>query len=74
MDRTRCRHEDDHQLPVRVRDAGYANEFMQDVANSLASRVQLPTDGLKSYLEAVEGAFDADIDYDQLCEDVWRCA
>ncbi len=48
------------------RDAGYANEFMQDVASRLANRVQLTTDGLKSYLEAVEGAFGADIDYAQL--------
>lgn len=48
------------------RDAGYAHEFMQDVASRLAGRVQLTTDGLKSYLEAVEGAFGADIDYAQL--------
>jgi IS1 family transposase/lambda repressor-like predicted transcriptional regulator len=48
------------------RDAGYASEFMQDVASRLASRVQMTTDGLKSYLDAVEGAFGADIDYAQL--------
>jgi IS1 family transposase len=48
------------------RDAGYANEFIQDVANRLAGRIQLTTDGLKAYLEAVEGAFGADIDYAQL--------
>ena len=48
------------------RDAGYANEFMQDVAGRLANRVQLTTDGLKAYLDAVEGAFGADIDYAQL--------
>ena len=39
---------------------------MQDVASRLANRVQMTTDGLKSYLEAVEGAFGADIDYAQL--------
>lgn len=39
---------------------------MQDVAGRLATRVQLTTDGLKAYLEAVEGAFGADIDYAQL--------
>ena len=39
---------------------------MDDVAARLASRVQLTTDGLKSYLDAVEGAFGADIDYAQL--------
>ena len=48
------------------RDAGYASEFMQDVAGRLASRVQLTTDGLKAYLDAVEGAFGADVDYAQL--------
>ncbi len=48
------------------RDAGYANEFMEDVASRLANRVQLTTDGLKAYLEAVDGAFGADIDYAQL--------
>jgi hypothetical protein len=31
------------------RDAGYAHEFMQDVAGRLANRVQLTTDGLKAY-------------------------
>lgn len=48
------------------RDAGYAYEFMQDVAGRLATRVQLTTDGLKAYLTAVEGAFGADIDYAML--------
>jgi IS1 family transposase len=48
------------------RDAGYAHDFMQDVAGRLANRVQLTTDGLKAYLGAVEGAFGADIDYAQL--------
>ncbi len=48
------------------RDAGYAHEFMQDVASRLANRVQLTTDGHKPYLLAVEGAFGADVDYAQL--------
>lgn len=48
------------------RDAGYAHEFMQDVAERLSTRVQLTTDGHKAYLEAVEGAFGADVDYAQL--------
>lgn len=51
---------------VGGRDAGEAHEFMQDVADRLANRVQLTTDGLKVYLEAVEGAFGADVDYAQL--------
>ena len=48
------------------RDADYANEFMLDVASRLANRVQLTSDGHKPYLEAVEGAFGADIDYAML--------
>ncbi len=51
---------------VGGRDAGYAHEFMQDVASRLANRVQLTTDGHKPYLEAVEGAFGAGVDYAQL--------
>lgn len=42
---------------VGGRDSAYANEFVQDVADRLASRVQLTTDGHKAYLEAVEGGF-----------------
>ena len=39
---------------------------MDDLRSRLANRVQLTTDGLRAYLEAVEGAFGADIDYAQL--------
>jgi IS1 family transposase len=48
---------------VGLRDAGYATEFMHDLAGRLASRVQLTTDGHKAYLEAVEDAFAGEIDY-----------
>ena len=51
---------------VGGRDGQYAMEFMDDVAKRLANRVQLTTDGHKAYLEAVEGAFGADVDYAQL--------
>jgi IS1 family transposase len=37
--------------------------LMDDLRARLANRVQLTTDGHKAYLEAVEGAFGADIDY-----------
>ncbi len=37
--------------------------LMDDLCRRLANRVQLTTDGHKAYLEAVEGAFGADIDY-----------
>lgn len=51
---------------VGGRDGEYALAFMDDVASRLANRVQLTTDGHKAYLEAVEGAFGADVDYAQL--------
>jgi IS1 family transposase len=51
---------------VGTRDGGTAYDFMQDLAGRLASRVQLTTDGHKAYLEAVEAAFGADIDFAQL--------
>jgi IS1 family transposase len=51
---------------VGTRDAGSAHEFMHDLAGRLANRVQLTTDGHKVYLNAVEDAFGADIDYAML--------
>lgn len=51
---------------VGGRDAEYANAFIQDVADRLANRVQLTTDGHKAYLDAVEDAFGIDVDYAQL--------
>ena len=51
---------------VGGRDAGQAMDFMMAVAGRLARRVQLTTDGHSSYLEAVEGAFGANIDYAML--------
>lgn len=51
---------------VGGRDADTANVFMQDLAERLANRVQLTTDGLHAYLDAVEGAFHGQIDYAML--------
>jgi IS1 family transposase len=48
------------------RSSATAIEFMDDLASRLANRVQLTTDGHKAYLEAVEGAFGADVDYAML--------
>jgi hypothetical protein len=39
---------------------------MDDLASRLANRIQLTSDGHRAYLEAVEGAFGADIDYAML--------
>src|ERR1700681_544275 len=51
---------------VGGRDSDAAMVFMDDLASRLANRVQLTSDGHKAYLEAVEGAFGADIDYAML--------
>jgi IS1 family transposase len=51
---------------VGNRDAGTARQFMEDLASRLARRIQLTTDGLRVYLEAVEGAFGSEIDYSML--------
>ena len=49
-----------------TRDTQHALPFMLDLRSRLASRVQLTTDGLQSYIEAVESAFGSDVDYAQL--------
>jgi len=51
---------------VGNRDAKSAAMFIDDLASRLANRVQLTTDGLRVYLEAVEGAFGCNVDYAQL--------
>ena len=51
---------------VGGRDAGYAMDFMMDVAGRMKNRVQLTTDRHSSYLQAVEDAFGAEIDYAML--------
>jgi IS1 family transposase len=51
---------------VGDRSAESAMIVMDDLRGRLANRVQLTTDGHRAYLEAVEGAFGADVDYAQL--------
>lgn len=51
---------------VGNRDGDAAKVFIADLASRLANRVQLTTDGHRPYLEAVEEAFGADIDYAML--------
>jgi len=51
---------------VGKRDAVTANALVGDLASRLANRVQLSTDALKAYVEAVEQAFGADVDYAQI--------
>jgi IS1 family transposase len=51
---------------VGGRDGECAAWFMRDVAARVANRVQLTSDGHRAYLEAVEDAFGADVDYAML--------
>ena len=51
---------------ISDRSAEAATILVHDLASRLANRVQLTTDGHKAYLEAVEKAFGADVDYSQL--------
>lgn len=51
---------------VGQRDLGTAYDFVHDLADRLTQRVQLTSDGFKVYLEAVESAFNLDVDYAML--------
>jgi hypothetical protein len=46
--------------------AFYAKKFINDLAGRLASRPQVTTDGLKLYINAIDEAFGADVDYAML--------
>jgi IS1 family transposase len=51
---------------VGGRDVGYAQALVDVLRSRITTRVQLTTDGHRAYLEAVEEAFGADIDYGML--------
>ena len=51
---------------VGKRDVATANAFVRDIASRMRNRVQISTDGLRAYVEAVEKAFGADVDYAQI--------
>jgi IS1 family transposase len=42
------------------------NEFLQDISGRMRNRVQISTDAMSSYVEAVERSFGADVDYGQI--------
>jgi IS1 family transposase len=50
---------------VGKRDLATATQFMTDLSERLANKVQLSSDALAAYVEATERAFGADIDYGQ---------
>lgn len=51
---------------VGKRDLATAYDFTHDLADRLKNRVQITTDGFKVYLEAVESAFNEEVDYAML--------
>jgi IS1 family transposase len=51
---------------VGKRDSLTANAFIEDLAGRLKNRVQLSSDALPAYIEAVEQGFGADVDYGQI--------
>src|SRR3954471_8839276 len=50
---------------VGKRDGENATKFMTDLSERLANRVQISSDALAAYVDAVERAFGADVDYGQ---------
>jgi IS1 family transposase len=40
--------------------------FVQDVASRMRNRVQISTDGLRAYVDAIEQSFGSDVDYGQI--------
>jgi hypothetical protein len=52
-----------YRVGKRTRDNAVA--FMGDLSERLTNRVQISSDALRSYVDAVERAFGADVDYGQ---------
>jgi IS1 family transposase len=51
---------------VGKRDMVTAHAFVSDVASRMKNRIQISTDGLPGYVEAVERAFGMNVDYAQI--------
>ena len=51
---------------VGNRDHATAMAFVRDVASRMSNRVQISTDGLNAYVDAIERAFGGDADYGQV--------
>jgi IS1 family transposase len=51
---------------VGKRDAATTRAFVADLADRLARRVQISTDGFQPYVEAIEAAFGGDVDVGQV--------
>ena len=48
------------------RDAATANAFVSDVASRMKNRVQISSDALRAYVDAVEMAFGSNVDFAQI--------
>ncbi len=57
---------------VGHRNTATANAFVQDIANRMRNRVQISTDGLGAYMEAIEKSFGADVDFAQIVKTYGR--
>ena len=51
---------------VGDRDIATAKAFVSDVASRMRNRVQISTDGLRAYVEAIESAFGSEVDFAQI--------
>ncbi|HEV2379192.1 MAG TPA: IS1 family transposase [Terriglobia bacterium] len=54
---------------VGKRDKATANAFVSDMASRLSRRVQLSSDALRAYVDAVELAFGSEVDYAQVIKE-----
>lgn len=57
---------------VGKRDRQTANAFVADVASRLKNRVQISSDALSAYVDAIERAFGADVDFAQIVKTYTR--
>jgi len=57
---------------VGKRDSTTANAFVSDLAGRLKNRAQISSDALRAYVEAVELAFGADVDFAQIVKTFTR--
>ncbi|MFN7141895.1 MAG: IS1 family transposase, partial [Limisphaerales bacterium] len=48
------------------RDSYHAKAFMDDLAGRMANRVQISSDGLRAYEDAIERSFGSDVEYAQI--------
>ena len=51
---------------VGKRDSYHAKEFMDDLAGRMANRIQVSTDALAAYPDAIERGFGSEVDYGQV--------